>query len=309
MAETPKTITLNAGIAITRQAPVSIEGQVFIPVGVDLTGFKVWVDELGGQPFVWPANTPWWDFGQPFKRFWLEGTPATSGSLYIGKCGTRPGLTPPLNPAPVAIKSVPGSAVNNGGANVGANPPTLMVGGLFGTAVEPLSVDALGRLQIALLQALGVSGVTALSAVAGSRLQSSAATNILAAMAPATYQLNGYSPAAGAVAAVMNPGSFLGVPSRIVVAVDNTSGALKMQFKLSNGVPFNSYVDFLAGAAGAALPAGIWIVERSANGLLICSGQAAPGIAIPFPLDTQLGLGVFNTSGATVNANVYVGVS
>ena len=168
---TPKAFPLAAGVQVTRQAPVSLPGQVLIPIGVDLAGMKIWLDDLAGDPFVWPANMPWWDFGQTFRRFWIEGTPATSGLLYVGPCGSRPGVVPPPNPQPVTLPYVAGGgAAVKQGVSPGGGATAILVAGLSQSQAgnaDPLVTDGLGNLRVGINAVSGggdIAGITAIEA-------------------------------------------------------------------------------------------------------------------------------------------------
>lgn len=308
---TPKAFPLAANVQVTRQAPISLPGQVLIPIGVDLVGMKIWLDDLSGDPFVWPANMPWWDFGQTFRRFWLEGTPATSGLVYVGPCGSRPGVVPPPNPQPVTLPYVQGAgAAVKQGVAPGGGATAILVAGLSQSQAgnaDPILTDGQGNLRLGINTASGggdVAGITAIEADV-----SGAGGQIIAAAGPSYSKQNTSAtvPANGTYGIWSNLGPNYKTISRIEVIFDGSSGSLKLQLQPTNNL-FGSPIDLMAGASGAALAAGQYrYVSDGRQAWETLSGLATPAIlrAIFFRYANLL---LTNTSGAQVTAAIQLSI-
>lgn len=124
---------------------VEIAGNVWCPLDTNLGACTVEFDQVGNGRLPIQQNGIQ-QYKMPFRRFYINGTVSAAAQVVIGDCGSEfPQVALPLNPAPVELNAVSGSAVisaNNGG---GAQTAVVIAGQQPGGGGPiPFGVDPYG---------------------------------------------------------------------------------------------------------------------------------------------------------------------
>lgn len=323
MAKIPSILPIAAGVPLSRQTAISLSGQVLIPSGFDMVGMRIWLDAVSGDPFVWPLNMPWWDFGARFSRLYLEGTPAAGGLLYVADCGTRPGVVPPLDPQPVTLNPIAGTAVQSdpnakplmivGGpadlthfrrfmaldptaAQIGGAPPIALC-----TAANTFTASgaliSLGQAALQATQPEGVNGALPIGRI--SSVQSGNAINVAAANTGTIYSANG-------------AGSPLDFDwGSVLLAIYLSAAQFTLGWQLHNAnfhglinpsVNLRTNQTWCSGAAGAALAAGLYVFSYDKRGISLLWPSAPPAVLLCPPCHEHIDLTITNLDGALAHS-------
>lgn len=320
-------VNFSTGQALdTRQA---VEGDLAILWAVpplNLTGVKVYFDDLAQPPILWPSNTPYILLPAGTRRVWFSGAVTTGGSLLIGPCGFQPAPNSLLVPAPVLLDVEAGGAVVHEAFATAA----VLICGDTGTGgyrrlwlANPAGGNGGGLPGLALLAASNLQsatgGVVALSQCALQTTQQQGPLGALATGRISTVQSgNLQNVLAGANSAIYNPygaGSAFDFDWQgVMLAVYLSTANFVLTWNLK-AQGFHGLVNpsaglaglnvFASAAAGAALPVGLYVFTWTKRGIVCHAPATPPAVLTPPPCQESIQIGITNLDGAAAHTFDY----
>jgi hypothetical protein len=274
----PKKYQLSAG-TYTQAIPFVGEGQVLWPTnGLDLSGCSIVIDNVGNPPLEWPAGLLSLDLGQPFQQFWIIGNVTNGGDLIVADCGFRPGLGL-LNPAPVELNPIAGTPVVETANNRG--PAVVIAAEDPNDNPQSVRCSTDGAIVVGTYDGGGLTNNLMSPQGAASGANPAGGLAVGGWGSWSSVQYNVAVPAAGGVNLQL-PSGVQGQWRRAFIWLDLSAGGgyLKLQAAVYNVYSGTVWVDVMAGASGAGLPAGQYLYATDGLTVKELTGQT-PAVLLP----------------------------